>query len=227
MDVSIATIGQNKGAKRVWLEGNMLLRAGFTPKTRYQVKTERGAVVLVKESVGFRIVSSRTRFDKEIPIIDINSAELLSMFDGLEHVRVIFKEGEIHILPLASEVRARERVARVEDKLITGAPLRFGSLAHGGGVMDDALEAGFSDAGVSTELGFANEIRSDLTEHAISLERSFTPSTIALNGKMQELAFDDYVMSKLGKVDILSAGLPCSGASEGRPGLRFFSPKHA
>lgn len=212
-DVLISTIGKCKGAARVWLEGHMLNRAGFTPKTRYQIKAENGAMVLTKQPAGFRIVSSRTRGERETPIIDINNGQLLAMFEGLEHVRVIFKEGEIHISPLASELRAQERFARVEEKIKTGQPLTFGSLAHGGGVMDDALEAGFKLAGLESELIFANEIRSDLTEHAISLGRTWKSSTVALNGKMQELAFDDAVMRQIGRCDVLAAGLPCSGAS--------------
>lgn len=213
MDVKITSIGQNRGAHRVWLEGAMLTRAGFTPKTRYQIKTENGAVILTREDKGFRIVSARTRAEREIPIIDINSAEILAMFDGLEHVKVTFDEGSIYIEPLASELRARERVARATKKLATGEALSFGSLAHGGGVMDDALAAGFEEAGIKTHLKFANEIREDLTEHSINLGRTFTEKTIALNGKMQELAFDNEVMNSVGYVDIISAGLPCSGAS--------------
>jgi len=213
MDVKIATLGQNKGTQRVWLEGQMLLRCGFSPKTRYQIKTENGSLILYKEEIGFRIVSSRTRADKEIPIIDINSRELLAMFDGLEQVRVIFKDNEIHILPLASELHARERLERVKAKMASNTPLSFGSLAHGGGVMDDAMEAGFTLEGVPSHLAFANEIRSDLTEHAISLKRTWTDKTIGLNMPMQELAFDEYVVKKLGYCDILSVGQPCSGAS--------------
>lgn len=212
-DVLISTIGKCKGAARVWLEGHMLNRAGFAPKTRYQVKAENGTIILTKQAAGFRVVSSRTKGDHETPIIDINNGELLAMFAGLEHVKVVFKEGEIHISPLASELRAQERFARVEEKIKTGQPLTFGSLAHGGGVMDDALEAGFKLAGVASELVFANEIRADLTEHAIGLGRTWKPSTVALNGKMQELAFDDAVMRQIGHCDVLAAGLPCSGAS--------------
>lgn len=213
MDVSITTIGKNKGAKRVWLEGAMLNRAGFSPKTRYQIKSKNGAVILIKQAVGFRIVSSRTKADKEIPIIDINNGELLAMFEGLEHVRVIFKEGEIHILPLASELRAKERLLRVEKKIINNEPLSFGSLAHGGGVLDAALEEGLNQAGIPSYLAFANEIRADLTEHVLTLGQGCKDFTTSLNGGMQELAFDEYVMNRIGHCDVISAGLPCSGAS--------------
>lgn len=212
-DVMISTVGRNRNANRVWLEGNMLTRAGFLPKTRFQVEAKGGALVLTAQRNGFRQVSQRTRGEREIPIIDINSGELLSMFNGLEHVRVIFRQNEIHILPLASELRAKEREARALAKLASGEALTFGSLAHGGGVMDDAVEAGFQLEGLRGELAFANEIRNDLTEHAMALGRTFKPSTVALNGKMQELAFDEYVMRSIGRCDVLTAGLPCSGHS--------------
>jgi hypothetical protein len=43
-NIKISSIGINRGVKRVWLEGVMLLRAGFTPKTRYQVITKNGTM---------------------------------------------------------------------------------------------------------------------------------------------------------------------------------------
>lgn len=213
MDFTISSIGQNKGAKRVWLQGNMLGRAGFLPRTRYEVTKGDGCIILRIAQTGRRGVCLKEKGDREIPVIDLNNNEELAMFDGLEHVKVTFLEGEIRITALASEERARERVARVERKLCAGEALSFGSLAHGGGVMDDAIETGFKQAGLDCELAFANEIRQDLSDHAISLERTWKKATIALNGKMQEFAFDDAAMRCLGVVDVLTAGLPCSGAS--------------
>lgn len=213
MDVKILSIGTNKGAKRVWIEGSMLDRAGFAPKTRYQVKTENGAIILTKQNNGFRIVSARTRADREIPIIDLNSAELLSLFDGLEHVKVTFSQDAISIEPIASEARARARIDTAKEKLSAGDVFTVGSLAHGGGVMDDALMNGLSENGIESTLKFANEIREDLTEHSINLKRSITKNTIVINGKMQEIAFDPAIVNQVGTVDLLFAGLPCSGAS--------------
>lgn len=213
MDVSITTIGENKGAKRVWLQGNMLIRSGFTPRIRYEIIKQDNALVLRTQAVGRRGVSMKMKNGKEIPVIDLNNNELLAMFDGLESVRIIARENEIYIVPQASDLRARERVARARELMRTGAPLQFGSLAHGMGVMDDALAKGFADAGVPTKLKFANEIRFDLTDNAMSVGRTFDADTMALNGKMQEVAFDEYVMRKVGQCDFLSAGLPCSAAS--------------
>jgi DNA (cytosine-5)-methyltransferase 1 len=215
MDVAIATIGQNKGTARVWLQGNPLLRAGFEPKTKYEVSTKEGAIVLTKTDVGVKIreVSSRRKNDKDIPIIDINNAELATMFEGLSQVRVIFREGEINILPLASEIRAKERMEDARTRMDADLPLTFGSLAHGGGILSHALEAGFKEQGVSTELAFSNEFREDLTDHVMVHNDVWSPKTISLQGPMQEYAFDEWVMRSIGRVNVLEAGLPCSGAS--------------
>lgn len=215
MDVSIAPIGQNKGTARVWLQGNTLVRAGFEPRTKYQVSTKEGAIVLIKTDVGVKIreVSSRKRNEKEIPIIDINNAELATMFEGLTQVRVIFKKGEITILPLASEIRAKERIADAVARMEAGEPLTFGSLAHGGGILSHALEAGFAAEGVKTRLAFANEHREDLTDHVMAHNDTWDHDTISLQGPMQEYAFDEWVMRNIGRVNVLEAGLPCSGAS--------------
>lgn len=213
MHVSIATIGANRGAKRVWLEGQMLARAGFEPRTRYQITVAGGAIVLEKLINGFRIVSARKRNDREIPIIDLNSNELLSLFDGMDQVRVTFEEGAIRLEPLATEQRARERKERLMNRLASGQPLQIGSLAHGGGVMDHATHAGLTEAGIPCELAFANEIRADLIEQSMTVNDVWTANTIAVNMPMQELAFDPDTLGKLPQVDILIAGLPCSGAS--------------
>ena len=213
MDVSIISIGFNKGAKRVWLQGNMLSRAGFVPHARFDTVKEGNAIVLQVRDVAKRGVSVKRRKEQEIPVIDINNSELLDMYEGLDTVRVIYQDRKIYILPLASELRKRERIERAKQLMISGQPLAVGSLAHGIGVMDDAVAEGFRQAGIKTKLKFANEIRFDLIDHCMSLNRTFDNETIALHGKMQELAYDEYVMQKVGRVDLITAGIPCSAAS--------------
>lgn len=213
MDVLTKIIGHNKGTFRVWLEGRLLNKAGFEPKTRYQIKTEQGAIILTKDEVGFRIVSSRIRADKYIPIIDINSAELLAQFDGLTHVKVVFGNGEIRIEQLASDVRAKERLERTQTKIKNGEALSFTSLFHGGGVMSEALHEGFTQSGVNSRLDVVSELREEMLDQAAISNDSWSENTISLCGKMQELAFDPQIMQKLPQCDLLSAGIACSGAS--------------
>lgn len=209
----ITKVGQNKGRPRVWLQGKRPALAGFNPGVKYELVIEADSVALRISAEGSRVVSQKVVGEKAIPIIDVNSSEALAMFDGLTELRVVMRENEILLLPTASERRIRERTDRVLRKLRNGEPLSVGALAYGGGVLDHALHYGMADGGVKCELAFANEIREDLAEHAAEHNPTFTDKTIALVAPMQELAFDDAAMHRLPKVDVLVAGIPCSGAS--------------
>lgn len=210
-----AKIGQNKGAPRLWLEGNRPARAGFEPGKRFTVEAvkERSAIVLRVADAGTRVVSRKERGGREVPVIDINSQELLAMFDGMESVRVIMREREIHILPLATEARKRERVERLSGKLATGQPISVGSLSHGGGVLSHAMHEGLQAAGLDAELAFANDIRPELLDQAEAHNSAWDGNTAYVAAPMQEIAFDDWGASHLPRVEILEAGIPCSGAS--------------
>lgn len=209
MHVSVAKVGLNRGSKRVWLEGQMLNKSGFEPRTRYRVTTTGGAVVLQKDAKGFRMVSARKRNERDIPIIDLNSNELLALFDGMTEVCVTFEADAIRIEPLASHKREKARRDRLISRVETGLPIQIGSLAHGGGVMDSATHAGLADAGVECELAFANEIRADLIEQSMTSNDIWTRKTMALNLPMQELAFDVEMMAGLPQVDLLLAVATC------------------
>lgn len=211
----VRKIGSNKGAPRVWIEGRQPTTAGFAPGRPFKVEVERQrrAVVLRLVDDGPRRVSRKEAGGREIPVIDINSIETLSVFQGMERVRVIAGDGVIYILPLASESRKVERVERLRDKLRGGEPLSTGSLSHGGGVLSLALHQGMANQGMNTSLRFANDIRPELLEHAARVNPAWNEETIALGAPMQELAFDVGAMNHMPAIDVLEAGIPCTGAS--------------
>lgn len=209
----IRRIGQNKGAPRVWLEGQQALRAGFKPGQRYDVKVQGQTVVLQANKDGSRVVSAKKKGDMTNPVIDLNSKELLAMFDGMASVRVVAREGQIYILPLASEIKVLERRKRLKEKLENGEPLKGGSVSHGVGILSHAIHTGLKNAGIKMEMAFANEIRPELLEHAAIHNDAWADDTQMLAAPMQELAFDDRGLAHIPKVDVLELGLPCSGAS--------------
>lgn len=210
----VKKVGANRGSPRVWLEGLEAAVAGFHPGQRYDIEVRGKTLVLQVNPDGSRVVSGKTIGERVNPVIDLNSRTLLAVFDGMAAVRVVAREGEIYILPLASELKKQERMQRLREKLETGAPLSMGSLSHGGGVMSHALHAGLQRAGVPAELVFANEIRDDLIQQASAHNDAWTDRTVPLVAPMQELAFDEKAMAHLPKVDVLEAGLPCSGLSK-------------
>ncbi|MCW3589059.1 DNA cytosine methyltransferase [Burkholderia cenocepacia] len=211
----IKKVGQNRGKPRVWLDAQVA-KAGMEPGQRYDVVVNGQTVVLQANPDGSRIVSGKRSKDGEKinPLIDLNSQELLAIFDGMTAVRVAVKQGEIYILPLASELKKRERMTRLKHKLEAGEALTIGSLSHGGGVMTHALHQGLEAAGHTTKLAFANEIREELLEHAAIHNDAWSTDTKVFAAPMQELAFDERGIANIPKTEILEAGIPCSGASK-------------
>lgn len=209
----VASIGEHRGSPRLWLQGANLAHAGFKPGMRFDVVMEVGKLRMVLSESGERIVSRKCRGETEHPVIDINSREVLDAFLGHASVRVVILVTGIHVLPLASEKRRQDRLHRAWETLQEGEPLAMGSLSHGGGILSHAIHAGLYREGLDSRLQFANEIRGELLDHAREANDAWEPETVALAAPLQELAFDRWAMSQLPGVDILEAGLPCSGAS--------------
>lgn len=209
----VKKVGNNKGAPRIWLEGLQTSRAGFSPGARYDVEVQGQTVVLSLNPDGSRVVSSKMVGERANPIIDLNSRELLAAFDGMASIRVAVKDGEIYLVPLASELKKQERFKRLREKLERGEPLAAGSLAHGGGILAHAVHTGLHNAGIETELKFANEIRPELLDHAAIHNDAWNDKTIPISSPVQEFAFDERGLANLPKLEVLEMGLPCSGHS--------------
>lgn len=210
----IKKVGENRGAPRIWLEGTETGRAGFVPGQRFDLEVQGTMIVLQANKDGSRVVSGKKMGERNNPIIDINSRALLAIFDGMAAIRVVVKKDQIFLLPLASELKKKERFDRLREKLEAGDPIEMGSLSHGGGVLSHAIHAGLKQAGIETHLAFANDIRGELLEHAAVHNDAWSEDTVVLSAPMQEYAFDDRGVASIPKVSILELGLPCSGASK-------------
>jgi len=211
----IKKMGENRGKPRIWLENAEVSSAGFKPGDRYDVKLKGGVVTLQANPDGSRVVSKSKRTSRDgepLPIIDLNSKALLALFEGMDSIRLVQRKGEIYLLPLASEVRKKERLNRLNYKLENDIPLKIGSLSHGAGLLSKAVHEGLRQAGVKTEKGLVNEIRPELLEHA-SQASEWSDSTIPVAAPMQEFAFDEAAMRHVPKHEGMELGLPCSGAS--------------
>lgn len=214
----IQKIGEHKGAPRFYKEGRRVALAGFTPGTNYRatLHQEEGMLVLKVDPSGEYKVSkkaARTGAADEVPVIDLNSKELLGMFDGMDQVRVIVREGQIVLLALATEVRRKERLDRITQKIRSGTPLDIGSVSHGIGVLSNALHKGLEERGVASRQAFACDIEATYLDQAEAANDCWNDATIKVTAPLQEFAVDDWAMKTIGKVEILEAGLPCTAAS--------------
>ena len=217
MDFYVKQIGENKGRPRIFLDGAQAARAGFAPGDSFNINIEGERLTLKLCADGSRTVSGR--IDKKTgqkthPVIDLNSGELLKIFDGMDAVRMIVREGSIVFLPLASELAKKERLDRVVDRVANRETIRTGSLTHGVGILAHAIHQGLLKVGVNAEMAFVNEIREDLLDHAREHNSAWSENTIGVSAPMQEIVQDRWLMSQLPKLEILDMSLPCSGASK-------------
>lgn len=212
---AVRRLGLHRGAPRLWLQGREPSKGGFIPGTRFnvQIDREKSLVLLEAAADGLRLVSSKTKGGRSIPVIDLNSREMLKLFEGMAAVRVVVEPGRISILPLATEVRARRRCERLRGKLLVGEPISVGTVASGIGILDGAAHSGLAAAGLVSHLAFFNEIREDCVDHMAERNPVVDADTIHVQAPMQELAFDAAAMSRLPEVDLVIGGIPCSGAS--------------
>ncbi len=224
MDAWVKKLAKHRGSPRVFLDGVQAARTGFSPGEEFVVEVDGQRVTLQKKDNGARVlkpfdgrvrtVSSREKKGRVTPVIDINSAELLKAFEGMDVIRIVVTKNAVHFLPLSSEIKRVERLDRLRKKLREGAPLLTGSVSHGGGVLAHAIHQGLADAGIESNLALANEIRDDLLIQAIEHNDAWDEATMALALPMQELVQDDWLMSKLPQLECLDLALPCSGASK-------------
>jgi DNA (cytosine-5)-methyltransferase 1 len=216
MHVLLRQIGEHRGAPRLYLDTAALAAAGFTPGVCIDLipGTEGETRLTIRPSAqGKRKVSRKQRGRQEVPVIDINSQQDLQPFTTAGMVRVVIDSGAVHILVPASVRKALARSARLAAKLALGQPLRTAGIAFGAGIASGAIHTGLAAGGVSSELALANEI----CEEYLDIGRQSNPvvvgTTTTAAMPMQELAQDDWLLGRTQTVEILEAGIPCSGAS--------------
>lgn len=217
LDYFVRKINKKKGAPNLYVDTFNLKRAGFNPGTAFEVVLlDQGLALRISPS-GKNHVSVKKNGDQQLPVIDIVSRRFMEVFEGMERVRIVLRENEIFVLPLASEIAKRERLRRLVGKIATNQPIKVGSICHGGGVLSHAVHRGFEEAGLKASLAFANEIHEpylvQASEHNPAHDHSEENRTILLSAPIQELVQDSWLMDRLPKVEHLEMGLACSGAS--------------
>lgn len=179
--VAAVKIGEHRGAPRIYIEGDYLLRAGFAPSQLIEARFRQGRGTLRLSENGSRRVSQK---GKGRPVIDINSRVLRDAFGDVQTLQIIVKSGEIVLTPLRSEQRRADRCRNGKE----------GAIYAGGGLFTKAAQlAGFKP-------GFAIELNPDYAE---VYERNF-PDSLMFN-----MSVADVPLCELPQVELLTIGIPC------------------
>lgn len=206
--VIYSRVGENRGLLRIFLDGMRLAATGVKPGDRFKIETGAQSIRMSFSDDGTHTVCKRSRNGRELPVIDVRGKQVEEAFKADDRVRVVVKDGQIEIT-LHHHVRAAvSREERLQDRLDRGQPILIGSMAHGGGILDHALHQGLGDSGVTSKLAFANELEPEYLETSLANNPVWSKDSIAVQGPMQEVEWQ-----LLPKVDLLVAGLPCTGAS--------------
>ena len=186
--ISTTTIGRNKDAPRVWLEGRYLLDAGFEPTNRIQVEFKKGQVVIRLANDGSRIVSSKRQ--GQIPVLDLNSTALTEAFGPISTLQVHIAVGEITLTPSQTDILRATRCRNGKE----------GSIFSGAGLLSEAARlAGYQPA-------FAIEVN---PQYADIYEKNH-------DVQMFNLSVEDVPLDQLPPVELLTLGPPCEPYSVAR-----------
>ena len=108
-------IGNHRGAPRIWLDMPRLAEAGLAPGARFDLDVVPHGIRIRASDTGARCVSAKTlKSGVQLPIIDINSKESLSTFDGHGHVRVIVRADAVYVLHCFQKKTAQTSLKDIE-----------------------------------------------------------------------------------------------------------------
>ena len=84
--------GTNKGNRRIWIEGSVLLQFGFVRGLRFDkaIVADRSIVLSVQPDGKHRVAGTDTR-----PIIDLNGKYLNDLFGSRTHFRAVFANNSV------------------------------------------------------------------------------------------------------------------------------------
>ncbi len=210
-------VGENKGSRRIWMEGFHLRHGGIEPDTTLYIRKHSSKSVFQlhpkpgSESLGTIKVSRRTMKDgRTKPLIEIKDATILDALPGLTKLRIGIFKGKITIRAHFDEQRIQEREKDFLETLMSGSPLKLGSLFHGGGMLDSALHSGLKRVGIPSYTKLAVEWDSRYIGSSYANNpHFFREDSILINGPIQDSVLPDSL-----RLHILTGGVPCVGASK-------------
>ena len=204
-----SAISEQRGVKRLWLQGLRLSECGFDRGKRYRVdyNADRNEISLVLCDNGNRMVSGRKRGTRVDPIVDICNADVVRFAGNSSRVRADFQSGLIVFSISHLDRKRDERETRFRDELERGS-LSKGSVCAGIGMASAALHEGLAQAGVGSQVVWLADRSRKYLQVACDNNAAVTSRT-----KLFEATLEELEPELLDPVSILQASLPCTGHS--------------
>lgn len=212
-----AKIGEARQKPSIWMEGQKLAHGGLRIGDKYTIRSDKAArrlelVAVPANFVGSTFtVSKRERNGTVHPLLQLRSDEIRQVFEDDEKVRIAIRNGRIVITALQLQTKIRERLKRLKEKLDRGEKLAVTSLFHGGGVLDRAIHSGLLRAGVGSFVQVGVELEAEYLNASLRNNPDiWQADSIAICSDIRDVSLEGNVP----QCDILTGGVPCTGASK-------------
>ncbi len=212
IQISYRALSNHRGGKRLYMQGLKLADAGYTVGSNYQITedAESNSLILSQDESGNLKVSRKKVGAVIYPVIDLCSQQLMDFLGAeITKVCVTISSHRIKISLHPVDLSIKDRMYRLYQRISLGQPLMMGSLCHGGGILDHALHSGLADEGINTQLSWLIEMNDVYIQSSLNNNTVVDENTLIINGTLEEIDTEN-----LSIVDILVAGLPCTGASK-------------
>ena len=207
IQVSYSKVTEQRGQKRLWLEGGRLERAGFAHGEAYitVLDVERRTLTLELHFMGDRQVAGRKKKGGETytPILDLCNAEVAHMVGSCEKVKVSYYHGKVVISLHHEELQRELREARTKAAFAAGV-VKTGTVCAGAGISTAAVHEGLKREGMIAECEWVVDVDGRYLEIADANNPVVTESTRLIVGTIEEVE-----AGELSPVDILNVSLPC------------------
>lgn len=208
LQISYAGVTEQRGQRRIWLEGGRLEKAGFAHGEAFTstLNLTTRTLTLELNFMGDRQVAGRKRrnSDQYTPILDLCNADIADLVGGGERVRVAFYPGRIEISLHHEELMREHREARTKANLDAGC-ITTGTLGAGAGISTAALHDGLKHGGLQSECSWVVDMEGRFLAIADANNHAVTDKTRLVVATMEELETTD-----LSEVDILNVSLSCT-----------------
>jgi DNA (cytosine-5)-methyltransferase 1 len=196
---------------------HQLHASGFIAGASFSVDSSNDIGIVFKvDPEGDRTVSPKEhkRRDGSVTIgarIDVRSKEIADKMPDPNNIVVYYLDGMIVLMPKPSDVNNAKRIEQLKRALEL-KHFKTIALYAGVGTLDDSLHEGFAMNGINTELSMAT----DTWETGLS---ALFGSNLAASGNTKTMAIGIDQLCAMGSMDysgvtMLTAGIPCKGASK-------------
>lgn len=203
------TLTEHRGSPRIYLDDAILDELEVDSENPFYDRIwQDDKLILRLNPNGKYKISSKAKNSSRVHVIDINLAKLSELFDLNSKLRIAIKKGSIIIKRHAIESAIKLRESSFLEALSQNK-LTMASLCHGGGLLDHAMHSGFKKADISTSVSFAVEIDDRYLNSSIrNNPHLFNDQSVYINSDIA-----DVNPHNMTQVNVLTAGLPCTGAS--------------